>query len=157
VNNIVLKITFLGFCVVAFVSLNAENAATPEVIVLDGLVEKFEPVTFDHATHTMLSEDCSTCHHQHSALESQSCSGCHSIDSAVYKKSLSETFFSCRKCHGDYDGDNPNKPTLKVAYHQTCFECHGEMSEFGKDPKSCEEVCHSRKSQEVGANKPNQP
>ncbi len=117
----------------------------PGVVVLDSISNIYEPVKFDHATHSKIAEGCVTCHHEHPA-NAETCRDCHRVDEGVFKKSLSGTFMSCDSCHGKYDPETPNMPGLKVAYHRKCFQCHKGMGMIGKDPKGCTQICHAKKT-----------
>ena len=119
----------------------------PGTVVLDTLVNYYEPVTFDHSMHTQIAETCMVCHHQHPISDTSACTQCHSIDSKEFRDSVVSTFLSCKSCHGELDKTNPGMPGLKVAYHSTCMECHRGMGNIGKIPTGCVEQCHARKSQ----------
>lgn len=148
-KTFVLTIMVMSFSIFLVVSLNAENSAVPEVVMLDSLMKQYESVAFNHATHALIADSCAKCHHQHPIFETQSCNDCHSLNAAAYRKSVIHTFLSCRNCHDTYDPDNPSMPGLKVAYHRTCFECHRDIGNVGRDPKGCTEMCHAKKSEKI--------
>jgi predicted CXXCH cytochrome family protein len=93
----------------------------PEVSILNALEKIYEPVTFSHGTHTLLADDCATCHH-------------HSEPGQT---------LACNECHGaPFDPKNLNMPGLKGAYHLQCMGCHQEMD---SGPVGCTE-CHAKKA-----------
>ncbi|NOY65502.1 MAG: cytochrome c3 family protein [Nitrospirae bacterium] len=122
----------------------ASGLKIPEITVLDSISNIYEPVRFDHATHSMIAERCVVCHHEHPS-NADLCKNCHGLDDSIFKKSLSSTFMNCDNCHGKYDPSNPGMPGLKVAYHRKCFQCHKGMGMIGEDPKGCTQICHARK------------
>lgn len=126
-----------------------EATAPPEVpgkIVLDSLQDLYGPVSFNHGRHaSRFADACGDCHHQHRGLEKDPCKRCHRVDAAQFRDSVKRSFPACSNCHGDYDRDEPAMPSLKVAYHQTCFSCHRKNGDVGNTPKSCEELCHEKK------------
>jgi len=127
----------------------AAQGGTPGVIVMDGLADQFEPVSFDHSMHQMIAGNCAQCHHQHPGSEEITCSGCHQMENAAFKRSVVNRFLSCSSCHGNPDPATPHIPSLKVAYHRTCFQCHRGIGNLGLDPKACAEMCHGRKPEKV--------
>jgi hypothetical protein len=98
----------------------------PEVLILDALEKRYEPVTFSHDMHTLMADDCATCHH-------------HSDPGQT---------LACGECHGDaFDPKNLNMPGLKGAYHLQCMGCHQEMD---SGPTGCTE-CHGKKAGQTTA------
>lgn len=94
-----------------------------EISILDVLEKLYDPVTFSHGMHTLMAEDCATCHH-------------HSEPGQT---------LACKECHGSpFDPKNLNMPGLKGAYHLHCMGCHQEM---GSGPLGCAE-CHAKKVKE---------
>jgi DnaJ-class molecular chaperone len=93
----------------------------PEMLILNSLEQRYEPVTFSHGIHTEMTENCATCHHHSPAGQTP----------------------ACRECHGaPFDPKNLNMPGLKGAYHLQCMGCHREM---GGGPMGCDE-CHAKKT-----------
>jgi len=93
----------------------------PETSILSSLIKIYHPVTFFHEMHTLVTEDCATCHH-HSELDQTP---------------------ACKECHGaPFNPENLNMPGLKGAYHLQCMGCHKEM---GSGPTGCDE-CHAKKA-----------
>ncbi len=133
----------IAFCLVFTGSLYAGKA--PSVAKLDTLVDKYEPVTFDHEKHTSIAGNCGTCHHQHENFGTLPCKECHSVTPAMFKSSVSNNFMACKNCHAAYDPANPKVPGLKTAYHQQCFQCHRGMAEVGISPAGCTMMCHGKK------------
>jgi DnaJ-class molecular chaperone len=93
----------------------------PEVSILNTLENRYEPVTFSHDMHTLMADDCATCHHHSEPGQTLSCSQCHGAP---------------------FNPDNLNMPGLKGAYHLQCMGCHREMD---SGPLGCTE-CHARKA-----------
>ena len=120
-------------------------ARNPEMVTLDSLTDKYEPVFFTHSRHAAMAGNCATCHHEHGDSGSLPCKSCHSLDASAFKNSITRSFMACRNCHGTYSPEAPRVPGLKAAYHSQCFQCHRGMGNVGKDPKGCTELCHGKK------------
>ncbi len=131
---------------VAVGMLSAEDI--PQMVLLDSISKDYEPVNFDHSSHTMYAEGCLVCHHEH-PKNADTCMNCHEVDSSFFKKTAKSYFIGCRNCHGEYDPSNPSMPSLKVAYHSKCFQCHRGMGNVGTDPKGCTEMCHAKKTSKL--------
>jgi Class III cytochrome C family len=148
-NNLVVLVLVFGIGSLSTEFAAAENPIrNPETVTLDALVKTYEPVLFTHARHASVAGQCGSCHHQHGG--SASCKDCHSLSAAAFKESVTNNFTACRNCHGAADRANPGMPSLKVAYHRACFECHKGMGDIGLDPKGCTEMCHAAKDQRTG-------
>jgi hypothetical protein len=92
----------------------------PEVSTLRTLERMYEPVTFSHGMHTLVTDDCGTCHHHSDPGQTP----------------------ACKECHGaPFDPKDLNMPGLKGAYHLQCMGCHKEMG----GPRGCIE-CHAKKN-----------
>jgi hypothetical protein len=97
--------------------------AGPEILTLSRLEDKYEPVLFSHQMHTLVTEDCASCHHHSAAGQTP----------------------PCNECHGaPFDPKNLNMPGLKGAYHLQCMGCHKEMDA----PVGCTE-CHAKKAKKT--------
>lgn len=149
-NRIALILTASALTLLA-AAISPAKAADPEpggpaIIQLDRLEGSYGPVTFDHAKHaTRYAEGCGDCHHQHGGYDKNPCKRCHAIDAAQFKESVTRNFSACSKCHGDYDVEALDTPSLKVAYHEVCFSCHRKTGDVGKTPASCGQLCHVKK------------
>lgn len=124
-------------------AMDADDA--PDEIEIDSMANLYEPVTFDHASHTEMAE-CFDCHHHTTGTgpTSPTCAKCHD------GKDEGDTF-SCSECH-EADPfsdeslkfrDDPtlhhiDKPGLKGAYHLNCIGCHQEVD----GPTECQD-CHA--------------
>lgn len=137
----------LFFIIVAgiFLARALYAGKTPDIVKLDSLVNEYEPVVFNHATHTFIAGDCGKCHHQHGNSGALPCKDCHSVAPSNFKNSVVNNFMACKNCHGTYNPSVPRMPGLKVAYHQICFQCHRGMGNVGTDPKGCAMMCHAKK------------
>ncbi len=96
---------------------------TRNVVSLNELSKKYNPVIFQHRIHAQMSEmsgGCATCHHYNTSGPIQPCKNCHLIN---------------RK------RDDISKPDLEAAYHRQCISCHREWSHSN----SCLS-CHSLKN-----------
>ena len=116
------------------------------VNTLNSISERYGPVKFDHEKHSNLAGNCGSCHHQHGNSSSLPCKECHSLTPDTFRNSVNNMFMPCKNCHSAPDPGNPGMPSLKVAYHSTCFQCHRGMGNIGTDPKGCTEMCHAKKS-----------
>ncbi len=134
-------LTVLGPAIVA-------GLGTPETVVLDALVDEYQPVLFSHGTHAArFAGDCAFCHHQHEISGRILCGNCHNIASDSFRKAVVNSFTPCRNCHAEYNPEMPEMPSLKVAYHRKCFKCHRGMGNLGKSPAGCTEMCHAGRSE----------
>ncbi|HEX9750972.1 MAG TPA: cytochrome c3 family protein [candidate division Zixibacteria bacterium] len=100
-----------------------DAAEGPASILLDKLVDLYEPVQFNHLAHANMSGmggDCATCHHYSPPGRIPPCSECH-------EASRTE--------------DNLRMPSLKGAYHRQCIACHREWTHDTK----CT-ACHAPRS-----------
>lgn len=129
--------------------IHAADAAKgmPGTVALDSIKEKFTAVNFDHGVHVqMATGGCGQCHHDH-GMNNSRCQSCHSLKPDQYKGSVVSTFIACKSCHGKFDSETPGMPSLKVAYHVQCFQCHKGMGNVGNGPEGCTQLCHDRAQQ----------
>ena len=94
-------------------------AEAPDTLLLDKLVEQYQPVHFNHKLHAEMAEmgrDCATCHHFSPPGRIPPCAECHDSESHP---------------------TNLRQPSLKGAYHRQCLACHREWSH---DTKCI--ICH---------------
>lgn len=87
-----------------------ELSEAPDSLILDDLVDLYEPVHFDHEEHASMAEmdkDCATCHHYSPPGTIPACKECHSLGA---------------------ESTDLRKPNLKGAYHRQCLACHVEWS-----------------------------
>jgi hypothetical protein len=150
-KKISVLVVVIGISLFFGASLFAANQAAkaPDMVTLDSISTTYEPVFFTHERHVSLAGDCSVCHHEHQSIKSLPCKDCHSLPSSAFESSLTKNFTACRNCHGSASPDTPAVPGLKVALHQTCFQCHRGMGNIGADPKGCTEICHAKKEQKI--------
>ncbi len=99
----------------------------PDIVIMDQLVNLYQPVPFAHKLHASMSDmsgGCSFCHH-YSEVDKDvpPCRECHEISPAV----------------GDLQ-----QPGLKGAYHRQCIGCHRDWS----DETGCI-ACHEVKKESV--------
>jgi hypothetical protein len=104
-------------CLKACPSLPLSHAANdhklseaPDSMLLDDLVDLYQPVHFNHKLHARMAEmggECSTCHHYSPTDKIQPCKDCHG---------------------GQANPNNLRQPGLKGAYHRQCLSCHREWS-----------------------------
>ena len=97
-----------------------ETLHSPDVVILDRLVDLYEAVTFDHKAHAEMSgmggNTCRLCHHENVSHEIQCCCDCHPDEGVEGAEDLID---------------------LKVAYHRQCMTCHQDWS----GEADCE-ICH---------------
>ena len=127
--------------------LAGDMKKTPDIVTLDTLVDKYEAVLFTHERHVTYAGNCATCHHEHENFGAFPCKDCHSVSPSLFKKEVTRNFMSCKNCHSVPDPATPGTPSLKVAYHNQCFQCHKGMGKVGVDPKGCAELCHAKREQ----------
>lgn len=147
-RTLILFQAVLFFLGLLLVGTQPGTAAPPEERVLDSLSRLYGPVNFPHATHIDIAESCSTCHHQHGHIAGvPACGKCHELAPVVFKQSLNVSKMPpCRTCHPvAINVDDPDVPTLQVAYHLQCLSCHAEADELRGRPKNCTAVCHERR------------
>lgn len=141
----------LVFGVFALLTIAAAPSGTdagriPDSIELDSLVDLYDKVTFDHAMHARMVENCADCHHHTtgSAVADPDCARCH-------RNSEASKVVACRGCHDAkpfsaasmrQQGKNAyhaDRVGLKGAYHRGCTGCHERMG----GPTGCRD-CHQR-------------
>lgn len=82
----------------------------PEIIVLDELVDRYNPVVFSHKLHAEMSEmtgGCESCHHYNTTGPILACNTCHEVNRLR---------------------EDISKPDLSAAYHRQCVNCHRQWS-----------------------------
>jgi hypothetical protein len=124
----------------------SRGISVPDSVTLNSNNKLYEPFSFNHAKHILLTKECSYCHHHTTGTLEQdpncvrchrnssetkvvSCKGCHQVDSfsaAAFKAKDPKTY------HLD-------KPSLKAAMHRNCITCHEKV----KGPVGCQD-CHKR-------------
>jgi hypothetical protein len=112
--------------------LSAQNAGKPangmgpDIVMLDELVEHYQPVPFDHRTHAEMAEmwdGCVLCHH-HTPMPADVPEG-----QPLRRQELAAAIPACKSCHAISDkGDDLHMPNLKGAYHRQCLGCHREWA-----------------------------
>lgn len=119
----------------------------PDSVVLDSLADLYEKVTFDHARHATIVENCADCHHHTTgaAGTDPNCARCH-------RNASVSGIVACRGCHEarpfsaasmrqqGKTAYHTDRLGLKGAYHQGCTGCHERMG----GPTGCQD-CHTRK------------
>jgi hypothetical protein len=83
---------------------------TPELIVIDQIIDRYSPVYFSHKIHaqmSIMSGGCENCHHHNT----------------------SGPILQCKSCHEpNRKRDDVSLPDLKGAYHRQCMDCHRAWS-----------------------------
>jgi hypothetical protein len=134
-------IVFLFLAAVPGVS---RGISVPDTITLNNQSKLYEPFTFNHAKHILLTKECSLCHHHTTGtlLQDSNCIRCH-------RNSGETKIVSCKGCHlvdpfsaaaikeKDPKAYHNDKPSLKAAMHRNCIDCHEQM----KGPTGCQ-GCH---------------
>jgi hypothetical protein len=123
----------------------SRGITVPDTVTLNSQSKLYEPFSFNHAKHILLTKECSNCHHHTTGTLEQdpNCVRCH--------RNSSETkVVACRGCHlpdpfsaAAIKEKNPktyhlDKPSLKAAMHRNCIDCHEKM----KGPTGCRD-CHN--------------
>ncbi len=83
---------------------------TPELIVIDQLMNRYGPVYFSHRIHAEMAEmsgGCGSCHHYNTSGPILNCNSCHETSRKRQDVSI---------------------PDLLGAYHRQCMDCHREWS-----------------------------
>jgi len=121
-SAIAAAVLLLGACILAVTLTGMATPSPedpPETAMIGSLAKIYEPVNFSHGMHTLVADDCATCHH-HSEPDQTP---------------------ACKECHGaPFDPKNLNMPGLKGAYHLQCMGCHKDIG----GPRGCTE-CHAKK------------
>lgn len=126
--------------------LPAQNTNMPDTVDLDSIKKLYGKVSFNHALHVTVADDCSRCHHHTTGTEVKNpkCASCH-------KNSGATTVVDCKGCHAAQpfsaavvrskkkNAYHIDTLGLKGAYHQNCTGCHREMG----GPTGCLD-CHAR-------------
>lgn len=107
----------------------------PDVVVLDELVDQYDPVPFNHRGHAKMAEmweGCVTCHHhtpQEEAPRAEDAADAADARGNVGARGRSGAVKHppCRECHSPAVEDaTVQMPGLKGAYHRQCLNCHKE-------------------------------
>lgn len=131
----------------------AGPALGPDLVILDQLVDLYQPVPFNHKSHAAMAEmwdGCATCHHR--PPDSPESPGEHPNLPGPGRQGPDEVP-PCRSCHEvSGAGDDIRRPSLKGAYHRQCLNCHREWS----GQNDCV-VCHAPRAGTEGAAARSQP
>lgn len=119
--------------------------SAPRIITINHIQKQYSAVKFDHSAHTSLASSCGQCHHMHNDKQIATCKECHAINPANFKATVKEGFLPCSACHTESSAGSPEMPSLKVALHKKCFECHIGIGDLGVSPNGCVKTCHTRK------------
>jgi hypothetical protein len=117
-------------------ALPATSDEFPEKVVIESLVDRYEPSTLPHSKivgklHTIIAES-NLAGRFHGATETM-CDGCHHHTPAGTRPP------PCRSCHSEVADATRDKPGLKAAYHRQCMGCHIDM---GIEKQGCTD-CHA--------------
>ncbi len=116
----------------------------PYNVTIDALADQYEPNTFTHAKHldslmkAIKDDKLAAAFHNNPATL---CATCH------HRSPLSATPPKCGSCHttANYDAANPDRPTLKAAYHLQCMGCHDSMKVSRPRNTDCT-TCHKERA-----------
>ncbi|MDO5483541.1 MAG: cytochrome c3 family protein [Desulfovibrionaceae bacterium] len=113
--------------------------AGPYKVVIGSLADQYQPNVFTHRRHvSSLMEaikDDKLAQAFHNKPETL-CAACH------HRSPLSATPPRCGNCHSvNIDPANPERPTLKAAYHLQCMGCHDGMKVARPRKTDCA-TCH---------------
>ena len=141
---IFIAMAFIGMLIVSGASCIVEGIEMPGTIILDHVQKQYSPVKFDHELHAGLAESCGKCHHQHNDKTIAVCKDCHTLNPDTFRSSATQGFLPCSGCHLDNSPEAPAMPSLKVALHKKCFQCHIGIGKLGSSPRGCTETCHTK-------------
>lgn len=100
----------------------------PDVVVLDELVELYQPVPFNHRAHAEMAEmwsGCVTCHHRPPMPGTTK----PATDGQELDQAASSEIPACKTCHpASPEQVSLRVPSLKGAYHRQCLNCHREWA-----------------------------
>jgi hypothetical protein len=129
-------IAFIIAALVASIALadDADRAATtraidlgPDVVILNQLVDRYQPVPFDHRGHATMAQmwnGCTTCHHRKPTTRPTTQSM-----AAEHVQASSDEIPACKTCHSVAEHEaNIQMPSLKGAYHRQCLNCHKQWT-----------------------------
>jgi len=106
---------------------STQPTSGPATVMLDKLVDLYQPVPFDHRTHAEMAEmwdGCVTCHHRPPGPTTREAE-----PGAQTQQADSAEIPACKSCHPvQSDTENLRIPTLKGAYHRQCLNCHREWT-----------------------------
>ncbi len=101
----------------------------PEVVLLNEVAKRYEPVIFSHKLHSQMAE------------MGTSCNGCHHYNTTG-------PVLPCRKCHSaDRKREDVSIPDLRAAYHRQCMQCHRQWNHT----TGCNNTCHFPKDEKTRA------
>jgi len=99
----------------------------PEIVLLNQVANRYEPVVFSHKLHAQMAEMGS------------SCNGCHHYNTTG-------PVLPCRKCHeSERKREDVSKPDLRAAYHRQCMNCHRKWNHI----TGCNNTCHFPKDEKT--------
>ena len=121
-------------------ALPATSDEFPEKVIIESLVDRYEPSTLPHSKivgklHTNVTERA-LAERIHGATE-RMCGGCHHHSPAGTRPP------PCRSCHSEVADTTRDKPGLKAAYHRQCMGCHIDM---GIEKQGCTD-CHAERGE----------
>jgi hypothetical protein len=100
----------------------------PDTVMLDKLVDLYQPVPFDHRGHAEMAEmwdGCVTCHHRPPSADTAH----EATPEDRPKQDQSNEIPACKSCHPvKPEKEDLHIPTLKGAYHRQCLNCHREWT-----------------------------
>lgn len=104
-------------------------ATQPDVVMLDALVNLYQPVPFSHRAHAEMAQmwdGCKTCHHREPEENDQP------VDPVHHPTTQDESakIPACKSCHpvAPEAQVEIHMPSLKGAYHRQCLNCHREWA-----------------------------
>jgi hypothetical protein len=109
----------------------------PDVVMLDELVNVYEPVPFDHKSHAAMAEmwqGCETCHHRTPAAATERGTAAAATQAAPFARGAktqadAADVPACRECHAIASAAaDVRMPNLKGAYHRQCLNCHRDWA-----------------------------
>ncbi len=143
----------LGWLATAWAAVPATQPAGrpgdfgPDVVLLNDLVNQYEPVPFEHARHARMAqmrEGCLTCHHrrpQPGATTAPANLPLAQPGQVVSQAQAAETP-ACKSCHPiESENASIDMPSLKGAYHRQCLNCHRDWM----GANACD-ICHKRRT-----------
>ena len=144
------------FAIVLSLAMSAVAQPSPDVVMLDELVNVYEPVPFDHKAHAAMAEmwqGCETCHHRTPAAATPAATQPAGLVSRARTQANAANVPACKDCHeiapASAAAADLHMPNLKGAYHRQCLNCHRDWA----NENACS-ACHRERGNGVARDHP---
>ncbi len=127
--------------------LPAVKKTMPATVEISSMSREYHAVKFPHDTHMkklragiVLRSPALAGVHSRNSLE---CMACHHHSPPITEETTPP---ACGSCHPNHQNTDKDRPSLKVAYHQRCMDCHTRMGLEKPKASDCQS-CHRKKNE----------